>query len=472
MQIKNLMTRKQRNEGSKQQARNLLSTAYRLLPTVVCLLSIALAATLAAMRGAQADSPVYAIRNVKIVTVTGAVIPRGTVLIRDGKIAAIGETVAVPADAKVIDGKGTLSVYPGMIDSGTTLGLTEIGQVRETIDTTELGQFNPHMRAIVAVQPNSELIPVTRANGITSALTSPQGGLISGQSAMINLDGFTPKEMTLKAPVAMHFNYPGGGGGRRGGGGGGGQFQAEGADQQATAQLDSLRKKLDDAIAYAKAKEARARDKSLPAAPTDLALEALIPVIKGELPVLMSANRERDMRGAIDLADKYKLKLIITGADEALKVASLLKQKNVPVIIGPVLELPRGEDDSYDAAYAQAGELFKAGVKFSIQTNNSAYARSLPYHAGIAARVRLAEGRSAQGGHDLSGADLRRGQPRRQPRSRQDRQPHRHRRRSAGAAHQRQEHVYQRAPGGSHNQTHQALRQIHQPSVERGETES
>lgn len=368
MQIKNLMTRQ----------------LY-----IVCLLSIALAASFAAMREAQADSPVYAIRNAKIVTVTGAVIPRGTVLIRDGKIAAIGETVAVPADAKVIDGKGTLSVYPGMIDSGTTLGLTEIGQVRETVDTTELGQFNPHMRAIVAVQPNSELIPVTRANGITSALTSPQGGLISGQSAMINLDGFTPKEMTLKAPVAMHFNYPGGGGGRRGGGGGGGQFQAEGGDQQASAQLDSLRKKLDDAIAYAKAKEARARDKSLPAAPTDLALEALIPVIKGELPVLMSANRERDMRGAIDLADKYKLKLIITGADEALKIAPLLKQKNVPVIIGPVLELPRGEDDPYDAAYSQAGELFKAGVKFSIQTNNAAYARSLPYHAGIAAAFGL-----------------------------------------------------------------------------------
>ena len=362
-------------------------------PAVISLLLIALAASCALLRGAQADSPVYAIRNAKIVTVTGAVIQRGTLVIRDGKIAAMGENVAVPANATTIDGKGTLSVYPGMIDSGTQIGMTEIGSIRETIDTNELGDFNPHMRAIVAVQPHSELIPVTRANGITSVLTGPGGGVISGQCALINLDGYTPSEMTLKAPIAMRFNYPGGGGGR-----GGGNFQFGGANpQQTDRQLELLRKELDDAQAYAKAKEARARDKSLPAQPTNLALEALIPVIKGEMPVLMTVNREKDIRGAVDLAEKYKLKLIISGGDEAIKVAPLLKQKNIPVIIGPVLALPRAEDDAYDSEYTKAAELFKAGVKFAFQSNNSAYARNLPYHAGTAAAYGLPKEEALKG---------------------------------------------------------------------------
>src|SRR5262249_49260166 len=151
---------------------------------------------------AQQAASVYVIRNAKIVTVTGAVIERGSVLIRDGKIAEVGARVASTGAAKVIDATG-LSVYPGMIDSGTQLGLTEIGSIQETHDTTELGDFNPHMRAIVAVQPNSELIPVARANGITTAITHPSGRLVSGQAALINLDGWTWQEMTVKAPAAM-----------------------------------------------------------------------------------------------------------------------------------------------------------------------------------------------------------------------------------------------------------------------------
>jgi imidazolonepropionase-like amidohydrolase len=353
-----------------------------------CLLFLAVALLPALpLRGTQAQSPnaTHAIRNARIVTVTGATIARGTVLIRDGKIAAVGENVSVPADAKVIDARG-MSVYPGMIDSGTYLGLTEIGSITETQDTNELGDFNPHMRAIVAVHPASELIPVTRANGITTALTGPRGGLISGQCALINLDGWTPQEMTLKAPIAMRMNYPGGGGGRRGGGSF--AIQGQGGDQRER-QLEALRKKLEDAQAYAKAKEAQARDKSLPALPTDLALEALIPVVKGELPVVFTANRERDIRGAIELAEKYQLKIIITGGDEAHKVGAWLKQKNIPVILGPVLSLPRGEDDPYDAGYTKAAELHKAGVKFAFSTEDAAYARSLPYHAGTAAAFGL-----------------------------------------------------------------------------------
>jgi imidazolonepropionase-like amidohydrolase len=338
-----------------------------------------------AQQAAQAAN-VYAIRNARIVTVTGAVIERGTVLIREGKIAEVGARVAVPGNARVIDATG-LSVYPGLIDCGTSLGLTEIGSIQETRDTTELGDFNPHMRAIVAVQPHSELIPVSRANGITTAITRPGGRLVSGQAALINLDGWTWQEMTVRAPAAMAMEYP-----RAPRGRGAAFIQAEaGANiqQLRERQLTALRQKLEDAQAYSKAKEARAADKSLPPRAVDHVLEALIPVVKGELPVLMVANSERDIKGAIEIADKYKLKLIISGAEDAWKVASTLKEKNIPVIIGPVTDLPNNEDDDYDVNFSHAAKLHKAGVRFAFQTADAAYARNLPYQAGTSAAFGL-----------------------------------------------------------------------------------
>jgi imidazolonepropionase-like amidohydrolase len=332
------------------------------------------------------QSAVYAIRNARIVTVTGQTIERGTVVIRDGKIAEVGANVAAPGNAKIIEGRG-LSVYPGLIDSGTTLGLTEVGAVQETRDTTELGDFNSHMRALVAINPHSELIPVSRANGVTTALTSPTGRLVSGQAALINLDGWTWKEMALKASAAMAMEWPAAAAGR---------FAAflppeatQNLAQQRERQLNALRQKLDDAKAYAQALEARAKDKSLPARPADHVLEALIPVIKGELPVVLTASSEKDIKGAIELADKYKLKLIIRDADEAWKVASLLKEKNIPVIIGPVTEVPRREDDDYDLQFAHAAKLHQAGVRFAFQTSDAAYVRNLPYQAGTAAAFGL-----------------------------------------------------------------------------------
>lgn len=341
-------------------------------------------------RAAAADNGVTAIRNAKIVTVTGEPLPRGMVLIKDGKIAAIGPTVVVPAGAKMIDATG-LSVYPGMIDSYTQIGLTEVGAVNATVDTTELGDFNSNMKALTAVNPHSELIPVARMNGVTTVLTCPQGGLISGQCAFINLDGWTPQEMKLAAPAAMHIVYPtGGGGGRRGGFGGFNIGGGDAARQQRLRRIEQLGKKFEDAQEYLKAKEASARDKSLPTRPVDLGLEALIPAVKGEVPVIVRASRKADIEGALELADKYKLKLIIYGGEEAGKVADKLKAKNVPIVLGAVLDLPEREDDPYDAAYARAGELHKAGVRFCFTSSDEAAdVRLLPYHAGTAAAFGL-----------------------------------------------------------------------------------
>lgn len=350
------------------------------------ILAVALSAHALAQNGVA-----FVIRNARIVTVSGQVIERGTVVVKDGKIAAVGANASVPRDAKIIDGTG-LSVYPGMIDSNTILGLTEVGAVAATVDTTELGDFKANMKALTAVNPYSELIPVARMNGVTTALTCPQGGLVSGQCALINLDGWTPQEMKLQAPAAMSMSYPvigfrGGGGGFGGGGRSAGITEQQ--RQQRNRQVESMRKMLDDAQAYLKAKEASARDKSIPARTTDLNLEAMIPVIKGEVPVFMEANGSNEIKGAIELADKYKLKLIINGGNDAIKMAKELKGKNISVILSGVLELPGGEDAPYDESFARAAELHQAGVKFAFSTGDASNVRLLPYHAGTAAAFGL-----------------------------------------------------------------------------------
>jgi imidazolonepropionase-like amidohydrolase len=339
---------------------------------------------------AQGRNDTYAIRNARIVTVTGPVIERGTVVISNGRITAVGANVSVPAGAKIIDATN-LSVYPGMIDSGTALGLTEIGSVAGSNDISEIGSNNANIRVDVALHPDTTHIPVTRVNGITTALTAPRGGMIAGQSALINLDGWVPQDMILKSPVAMHINWPGaGGGGGFGGFGGFGQQRnlAEVRREQER-QIESLKKILRDARAYADAKDARAKDASLPKLATDLKMEGLIPVVRGQMPVVVTLNLERDIKAAIAFADEMKIKMILAGAIDAYKVADQLKAKNIPVIVGEVLRMPAREDDPYDAPFTNAGLLSKAGVKIAFQTGESAHVRELPYNVGMAAAFGL-----------------------------------------------------------------------------------
>ena len=194
----------------------------------------------------------YAIRNARIVTVSGPDIENGTVVIRDGKIEAVGANVSVPAGAQTIDGRG-LSVYPGMIDAGTNMGLVEVPQgANGTVDLSEVGELNPNAKAIIAVNPHSAHIGVTRVEGITNTLTAPTGGLISGQAALINLLGTSPKEMAVVPQAALVINYP-----RVGFGGGGfGGFQQIIPNLQDTLtanerQVEQIRKMLRDAAARA-----------------------------------------------------------------------------------------------------------------------------------------------------------------------------------------------------------------------------
>jgi len=277
-----------------------------------------------------------------------------------------------------------------MMDADTEIGLTEIGSVAGSVDTSEIGDNNANIHVDVAINSDSSHIAVTRVNGVTNALSAPRGGLIAGQSAILNLDGWTPNEMVLKSPVAMHINWPGGGGGRGFGGEFGGQQRsATDLRREQERQIEGLKKILRDAAAYGDAKDARAKDPSLPKQNVDLKLEALIPVVRGQMPVVINANSEREIKNAIAFVGEMKLKGIISGGAEAYRVADQLKARNIPVIVGPVLRMPMREDDPYDAAFTNAGLLSKAGVKIAFQTNDSAYSRNLPYHAGMAAAFGL-----------------------------------------------------------------------------------
>src|SRR5215813_739790 len=354
----------------------------------VCGLTLIVWADFAVVR-AQGPADSYVIKNARIVTVTGPVIENGSVVISNGRISEVGKSVNVPRGARIIDATG-LSIYPGMIDSGTEIGLTEISSVAGSVDTTEIGDNNANIHVDVAIHPDSSHIPVTRVNGITTVLTEPRGSLIAGTSALINLDGWVPRDMILKAPVAMHIVWPGAE--VRGG-----EFASSERGQRSIADLrreqdkkvDDLKKILQDAKAYADAKENAGKDSTVPRPDIDLRLEALGPVVRGLMPVVIQAGSERDIKRAVEFAGEMKLKMILSGGTEAYKVADLLKSKGIPVLVGPVLRLPQNEDDPYDTPFANPGLLSKAGVKIAFQTLDSAHVRDLPYHAGMAAAFGL-----------------------------------------------------------------------------------
>jgi imidazolonepropionase-like amidohydrolase len=338
----------------------------------------------------SAPQGTYVIRGARIVTVSGADIENGTLVIRGGRIEALGASgVAVPAGAEEIDGRG-LSVYPGMMDAGTNMGLAEISSVSATVDTTEVGELNPNAQAIYAINPHSAHVDVTRVAGVTSVVSMPQGGVISGQAAVINLNGTTPREMALIPTAALVVTFP--------------RVVAAPAfapaQQQAGAtdagvardrQVEQLRRMLRDAEAYGRAQDAYARDpRSVPRPDIDTVLASLVPYVRGERPVIFRADRERDIRAAVRFADEMKLKPIILGGSDAWKTTALLKERNVPVIIDSMWNLPLREDDYYDTLYENASKLQQAGVRFCISTGDTgAHVRDLPYQAGMAAAFGL-----------------------------------------------------------------------------------
>ena len=344
---------------------------------------LAVALALLAASPALAADGVVAIRGGRVLTVSGAVLEGATIVMSGGKITAVGPEVDIPPDATVVDATGKW-VYPGLIDGLTTLGLTEIGSVPGSVDTTETGDLNPHVRAWVAVNAHSELIPVARANGVTAALAAPAGGLVSGQSALIRLSGTTPAGLTVKAPAAMHVVYPTG---RP-------PFDfARAFDEPELKTFEERQKekkknqekdlrRLTHLLEDARAHRAALDDVSR-APKVELALEALAPVARGEVPLVVRADAEEDIRGAIAFARERSVKLIVAGGLDAWRCADALKAADAAVLV-EVDRLPRREADPYDAAYANAAFLHRAGVRFAIVTDDASQSRNLPYQAAMA----------------------------------------------------------------------------------------
>ena len=336
----------------------------------------------------------FAITNVRIVTVSGATIENGTVLVQNGKITAVGAGTSVPGNAEKIDGKG-LSVYPGMIDAGTALGLAEIPQgANATMDVAEVGTMNANAKAITGVNPHSSHVNVTRVNGITTVFSAPSGGIISGQGAVINLNGSTQEEMAVLSTAGLVINFPristfggfGGGFGPRP------TVDFSEAVKRRDTQIEELKKIFKNAENYVLAKETYAKDKSLPYTATDLKMEAMTPYIRGEKPIIFTAERERDIRSIVKFVVDMKLKGIILGGQEAWKVADDLKKNNIAVIYTNIYSLPVRDDDPYDFLFEGPAKLKSAGVKFAIGTGDAGgEVRDLPYHAGLAGAYGLAK---------------------------------------------------------------------------------
>jgi imidazolonepropionase-like amidohydrolase len=356
----------------------------RLVPMMAAACCFCLSAS-----GQSQPPSTYALTHAKIFTLAGSPIEDGTLVIKDGKIAAVGGNVEVPAGAQVIDAKG-LEIYPGLFDPITQMGLSEISAVNSTVDSTETGAYNPDVVAATAVSPSSEHIPVTRAAGITEVLAVPDSGgfdnrgsrgVIGGQASAIHLSGWTINDMLIKKSVAMVISWP--------------VIETRTFDfatfsrkekpfteakQDYEKQVNELTDYLEGARHYAQAMGHGGPSDFQ----RDLRLEALAPVVRGQLPVLVFANRARDIRNAVEFCDKQKLKMILAGGEEAYKVKDLLRSKGIPVILRPTLSLPIDEDDAYDRLLSQPAELAAAGVRFAFGSFDNSFARRLGQQAANA----------------------------------------------------------------------------------------
>lgn len=311
-------------------------------------------------------------------------IDHGTILFEKGRITAVGTNVSLPPGTETIDVTGK-HVYPGMIDARSTIGLTEIDAVRATNDISEAGSINPNVRAEVAVNPESEIIPVTRANGITTVITLPGGGTISGSAAAIALDGWTWEEMTLKAPVGMVVNWPSMTINRA-------WWERRTEEEQKKARekaLSDLKDAFRDARAYMKAKSAEG-SAGIPYHKIDVRWEALKPVLDGTIPVLVDADELQQIEAAVAWADQEHIRIVILGGYDSWRCADLLKARNVPVVVNPIERLPWRRWEPYDVQCAIPKKLLDAGVKFCIAGEAGASnERNLPYQAAMAASYGL-----------------------------------------------------------------------------------
>ena len=317
----------------------------------------------------------FLLTNAKIFTVTNGILEDTDLLIEEGLIKSIGKDIS-HENHTVIDCSGK-SVYPGFIDSGTSLGLVEVNSIAETQDYMELGKLTPQMEALTAVNPNSVAIPVTRVSGVTTVLTQPRGGYFPGTAALINLNGYTPDQM-YGGFKGVIMNFPSG---VRSG-----RYDNRSLDdiQKAkTKALDEIDDLWDKAATYLSIKNKGGEIDYYPE------MEQLSRVLTTELLLLIEVNAAKDIVSALEWIEGRDLRVVLTGVAEGWKVADKIAETGVSVITGPVLALPTRDADNYDAPYNNPALLHEAGVKVALRTNDTENVRNLPFNAGFAAAYGL-----------------------------------------------------------------------------------
>jgi len=326
-------------------------------------------AALSALNGGTLYGQTIAITGGTVYPVSGPKIERGTVLIQNGKIVAVGAGVSVPGGAKVIDASGKW-VTPGLVHAYSSLGLSQVGSVDATNEGSHSGDINAAFNVAEGIDPSTVLIPMARLGGVTTAFTAPSGGLISGQGVIIDLAGDHIETMVVKSPAALVINLnensKSAGGGSRAG------------------VLENLRRLFQDALEYDRRKADYQKNQIQQLAASAAELEALRPALRGEEPVVIVANRRSDILSALRLAREYKLKLIIAGGVEAWQVADELAKADVPVAVNPINNIP--SFDGLGARFDDAALLKAAGVTVLVVENESGGARNLRWAAGHAVR--------------------------------------------------------------------------------------
>jgi imidazolonepropionase-like amidohydrolase len=336
--------------------------------------------------GAPQSSPII-LTGGTIHPVSGDVIEKGEILFENGLITAIGKKVDRPKKFDEIKIEGQ-HVYPGLFESHSNIGLTEISAVRATNDFSESGSLNPNVKALVSIYPDNMIIPVTRANGVLFAVSAPSGGMISGKSAVIQLDGWTFEDMAIRNQAAMQMVWPSQTIPSR--------WRArlskediEKRKKERAERLTRLREFFDQAKKYHEA-----RDADDPAQKYDARLEAMGDVIKGKLPLMVEADSAADIQSTVAFAEEQGVKAIILGGYDAEQCADLLNKHEIPVIISATHRLPRRRGDAYDASYTLPERLRKAKVKFAISCtarSETWNTKTLPYHAAMASAFGLSE---------------------------------------------------------------------------------
>ena len=332
------------------------------------------------------DKPVV-LKGGKLLTITHGVIENGTIVLEGGKIAAVGANVEVPANAQVVDDTG-MTIYPGLIDSETHLGLTEISAEQMTNDLVEMSdEIMPHMHTSEAFHAESTLIPVARMNGITNAIIAPASGdTLPGQDSFIQFDGASASAMLVLRDNAMPLNFTGDERRNKGG------FEKRKFPSTRMGLAAQLRQAFLDAqdykakwAEYERKKSDAERDKKSPPAPPkhDLKSEALLPYLEGKKTIVLAADGPSDLETAINLANEFKLKFVLNHISHSQPVLDYVATLKVPVIVGPIYEAPK-EDERYDTVYKLPAELYKRGVKIAFASYSAHNVRNLPDAAGYA----------------------------------------------------------------------------------------